>query len=109
MEEFWQTAEKQKQEKQEQMHENKKGFFWQRCFGENITKRQRHSRSKSLSLKTSLSQSMSFNKKADLQRKPRKNYLSALLGAHNVMHRAIVDIPRSSALGEREIPAQSGR
>ena len=62
-----------------------KSVFWQRCFGENITKRQRHSRSKSLSLKTSLSQSMSFNKKADLQRKPRKNYLSAFLALTFIM------------------------
>ena len=32
-----------------------------------------------------------------------------ILGKYNVLHQAIVDIPRSSALGEREIPAQSGR
>ena len=55
-----------------------------------------------------LHESKTYDSNSRKWEKQGKNYHSTL-GKYNVLHWVIVDIPRSSALGEREIPAQSGR
>ena len=55
-----------------------------------------------------LHESKTYDSNSRKWEKQGKNYHSTL-GKYNVLDWVIVDIPRSSALGEREIPAQSGR